>query len=216
VKKLFETKNISKVRIENILTLESKKHSTKEKIQLTKDPRSEKSRSEDISFMREFFEKEIKSVLCIGCRDDSELQSFISSGIDAKGVDINDNPSPRIIRLDAAKISNTFKENEFDIIYSRHSLEHIIDPDSFLESAGSIAKLGIYIVLPPGKEPRQGHPTHFNIMKEVTEKDVESEDVSHVQDIVNLINRDVKSVKIKTKPQEINKSKKEVLIGIKF
>ena len=216
MKKLFETKNLSEVVINNILTLESKKHSIKEKIQLTQDSKSEKSRSEDIDFIKKFFGKEIKSVLCVGCRDDSEVQSFVSAGINARGVDINDNPSPRIVRLDAAKISNIFKENEFDLIYSRHSLEHIIDPDLFLNAAGSIARLGMYIVLPPGKEPRPGHPTHFNIMKEVIEKDIKSEDVSYIQDIVDLISTDVTSVKIKTKAQEINKNKKEILIGIKF
>lgn len=215
MKKLFETKNLSTQQIESILKQESYKHSALNKINLTKEKASEESRKQDLQYMKNFF-GDIESIVCVGCRDESELQTFLKSNIDAKGIDINQNNSKLIKQEDAANIENCFANQKFDIVYSRHSLEHIINPEAFLNGASNISKKGVFIVLPPGTAPRPGHPTHFDIMKEIINKDENSNDMSKIKDILVLLNKEAKKVKLITKPQNINTQKKEIVIMIRF
>jgi len=215
MKKLFETKNLSTQQIENIIKQESYKHSAANKISLTREEASKESRNQDLQYIKDFFEN-IESIVCVGCRDESELQTFLKSNISAKGIDINQNNSDLILKEDAANIEKCFANQKFDLTYARHSLEHIIDPESFLEGASNISKKGMFIVLPPGIGPRPGHPTHFDIMKEIIDKDVNSNEMSKIRDILNLLSKEAKEIKLITQPQKINKQKKEVVIMIRF
>jgi len=64
-------------------------------------------------------------VLCIGCRNTSEINYFQSKGLhNVIGIDLF-SENPRIHVMDMHKL--TFADNSFDIIYSSHSLEHSYD-----------------------------------------------------------------------------------------
>lgn len=61
-------------------------------------------------------------VLCIGCRDTSELNYFKNHGfLDVVGIDLYSETS-EILVMDMHEMR--FSDNSFDIIYSCHSLEH--------------------------------------------------------------------------------------------
>jgi len=64
-------------------------------------------------------------VLCIGCRNTTELDYFRSKGANhVTGIDIYSDDET-ILVMDMHDM--TFPDNSFDVIYSSHSLEHAFD-----------------------------------------------------------------------------------------
>jgi len=119
----------------------------------------------DISAMKKFFPN-AKSVLCIGSREDSEVRDFISSGFDAVGIDIL-NETKLIKKIDAHDLDKHFDENEFDIVFASHVLEHVLYAKKVMRNIRYVAKEGVFIVLPITytRKPNWKHPTIFEIMR---------------------------------------------------
>lgn len=146
--------------MESILKKQRKKHSIGEFTVKRTD-----IRLIDISMIKNFFPN-AKSVLCIGSRDDSEVRDFINNGFNAVGIDILDK-TKLIKKIDAHNLDKHFSENEFDIIFASHVLEHVLDAEKVMVNIRSVAKNGVFIVLPMvyGRKPSWKHPTIFEIMK---------------------------------------------------
>jgi hypothetical protein len=120
-------------------------------------------RIEDIIHLRHYIPQAI-SVLCIGARDDSEIQTFINYGYDAKGIDIC-KESKLITKMDMAELSPKF--GTFDIAYCSHVLEHVIDPLVVFKAIRSVINQAIFVILPiVDRPPDIEHPTVYEIMKQ--------------------------------------------------
>lgn len=95
-----------------------------------------------------------QKVLCIGCRDTNELDYFRSKGMShVTGIDLFSN-SPDVQVMDMHNM--TFPDDEFDVIYSSHSLEHAYDPAQVIAEIVRIARPGalVGIEVPIGFQPR--------------------------------------------------------------
>lgn len=153
-------KGITSFKHKEVLEYQIKKHSTSKRKRYTIMRKS--LRNHDVALIRKFFSK-IKSVICMGCRDDSEVQTFIKAGFDAIGFDIN--CETRLIKkIDAHKMNEYF--DAVDLIYASHALEHMYDVDKVMKHVKSIAK-NVVIILPVSSnvESSLSHPTIFEIMK---------------------------------------------------
>ena len=119
-------------------------------------------RIEDIIHLKHFF-PDSKSVLCIGARDDSEIQTFIDAGYEAKGIDIC-RETNLITKMDMADLTTKF--GTFDIAYCSHVLEHVIDPLKVFKAIKRVTKKAIFIILPiVNRQPDIEHPTVYEVMK---------------------------------------------------
>jgi hypothetical protein len=106
-----------------------------------------------------------KKILCVGSRDEHEVKSLRKSGFEAIGIDLFSNDQSIIKILDMHEIEDNFLENEFDIIFSCHSLEHCCDPERVLRGFHKVSKIGAFIVLPFGKTSVDfTHPVNFDFM----------------------------------------------------
>lgn len=145
-----------------VINSEIKRHSTRKKQKLTAN--RHKYRMQDIAVMKEHFPT-VKTVLCIGCRHDSEVTDFIDAGYDAVGIDIA-NETKHIRKLDAHKL--TLHYDKFDFVYTSHSLEHMHDPKLVMNHIFMLKPQGVFITL-PFQRRNQGsilkHATLFDIMK---------------------------------------------------
>ncbi len=114
----------------------------------------------------------IKTILSIGCRAVVELNDLAKGGYELTGIDIvpPENEGEYLL-IDAHTMDEHFEENQFDLIYAAHSMEHMHDATKVLRSIRKIAKYGCLLVLPAfmrgltaKKKPRMNHPTIFDIM----------------------------------------------------
>ena len=120
-------------------------------------------RIEDIYHIKNFFPFST-SILCIGARDDSEVKTFINSGFKAKGIDIC-TQTDLIMKLDVEELSPAFT-GYFDVVYCSHVLEHVPNPIVAMKAIRSVAKHGVFIILPiVDRPPDIEHPTVFEIMR---------------------------------------------------
>lgn len=148
---------------EKIIELQKNQHSQSRKKQLT--VKRTNVRVNDIALLKKIFPN-AKSVLCVGSREDSEIKDFINVGFDAIGTDVLE--ETKLIReIDAHELDKYFTENEFDIIFASHLLEHVLDAKKVMENMRLLAKEGVFIVLPitPKHGPKWKHPSVFEIMK---------------------------------------------------
>ncbi len=123
----------------------------------------DKVRAQDIATTKSVFPK-AKSVLCIGCRDESEVTDFHKAGFTGQGIDLFTS-SDHVEKLDMHKMGDRFSENEFDVAYMSHSLEHCHDPKVVFESLSKITKMGVWIVLPNTKKADPHDSCIFDFMK---------------------------------------------------
>jgi hypothetical protein len=107
----------------------------------------------------------VKKILCVGARDVSEVKAFINREYEAIGIDLF-SADKNIIRLvDMHNIAQDFKENEFDLIFSCHSLEHSLYPDVVLQSFQKVSRIGAFIVLPFHAVPNSKDPVVLPFME---------------------------------------------------
>ena len=138
-------------------------------IDLNNDPnrramtsKRELRRIEDIVHIKHL-KRNAKKILCIGARDDSEIQTFIDAGYEAKGIDIC-RETNLITKMDMADLTTKF--GTFDIAYCSHVLEHVIDPLKVFKAIKRVTKKAIFIILPiVNRQPDIEHPTVYEVMK---------------------------------------------------
>ena len=103
-------------------------------------------------------------VLCIGARDNSEVQSFIDAGYYVSAIDVC-TETDLIMRRDMAEL-NPIDNGTFDIIYCSHVLEHVVDARETLKAIRSVARDIVFIILPiVDRAPDIEHPTVYEVMK---------------------------------------------------
>ena len=148
---------------EKVIELQKEQHSQSRKKKLTAQRAN--VRAQDIALLKRVFPN-AKSVLCVGSREDSEVRDFINNGFDTVGTDIT-GETALIREIDAHDLDKHFGEDEFDIVFASHVLEHVLDAKKVMKNMKVIAKEGVFIVLPmtPGHSPKWKHPTVFEIMK---------------------------------------------------
>lgn len=84
-------------------------------------------------------------ILCIGCRNTAEINYFKSQGANKViGIDLFSS-SPDITIMDMHKM--TFPDNNFDIIYSAHSLEHSYDVGKVVREIIRVASPGALVAV---------------------------------------------------------------------
>jgi SAM-dependent methyltransferase len=85
------------------------------------------------------------SVLCIGSRKASEIDYFRSKGISKViGIDLV-STSPDILVMDMHAM--TFPDDQFDVIYSSHSLEHAYDDSKVVAEIVRVARPGAFVIV---------------------------------------------------------------------
>ena len=157
-----------KVDAKEQIAAEVEKHSTKEKRETTASKHKHKIRANQIRMLQKHMPG-INSILCIGCRHDSEVAQFHKASKRAVGIDIA-NETELIRKIDAHELDQHFKPNTFDLVYAAHSLEHMHTPEKVLANIRRVAKKGVFIALPlPHKSgeaviPSVNHPAIYDVM----------------------------------------------------
>ena len=126
-------------------------------------------RAEDLQHIKSCFKG--RRCLCIGCREDAEVDDFVKEDIVAVGIDIL--PTERQIQGDMNRLDKYFSENSFDIAYSCHTLEHTYDPMKVLRMARQICREGIYLVLPIRDHPDEEEPVLLRVMQTQDTEDLD-------------------------------------------
>ncbi len=104
-----------------------------------------------------------KTVLCIGARDDSEVETFSKEGYTVSAIDVCIE-THLIKKMDVSELTPEF--GTYDIIYCSHVLEHVMDPIKTMKAIKSVARNIIFIILPiVDRKPDIEHPTVYEIMK---------------------------------------------------
>lgn len=85
------------------------------------------------------------SILCIGCRNNAEIDYFKSKVLmNVVGIDLF-SESPDILVMDMHDM--TFPNNHFDIIYSSNSLEHAYNVHKVVNEIIRVARLGAVVAI---------------------------------------------------------------------
>lgn len=94
-----------------------------------------------------------KTVLCLGSRDDSEVQSFLDNGYDAMGIDLF--KTKLITECDMARIYEhpTLKDARFDIVIALEALEHCLDFEGLVRGLRLVCTGHFVCMFPILKEP---------------------------------------------------------------
>lgn len=126
-------------------------------------------RAEDIENIKSLFKG--RRCLCVGCREDAEVDDFVKNGFEALGIDIL--PTERQVQGDMNRLDKYFSPESFDVAYSCHTLEHTYDPLKVLRMVRSICSEGIYLVLPIRDEPDCEEPVFLDTMRSRKTSDLE-------------------------------------------
>jgi SAM-dependent methyltransferase len=91
-------------------------------------------------------------VLCVGCRNDVELNLFQEAGVsEVVGIDVASRRRD-ILVMDMHDMS--FDDDRFDAVYASHSLEHAFDVDRVVAELKRVARpgavIGVEVPLGPG------------------------------------------------------------------
>lgn len=79
---------------------------------------------------------EIKTILCVGCRDVSELTFFREKGYIVEGIDLLKNQP--YITCDMSHMGETLKDKKYDAVISIESLEHCLDLKGFISGLNQV------------------------------------------------------------------------------
>ncbi len=96
-----------------------------------------------------------KKVLELGCGRGDFLNEFVNSGFEGHGTDISEYsnqffPNLHLKKVDMANEKLPYKDNFFDIIYSKSIIEHFYYPEKVFQEAYRVLKPGgIIITLTP-------------------------------------------------------------------
>src|SRR5687768_15550061 len=77
-----------------------------------------------------FGKLDFDTVLDVGSGNGKMIDYFSSRGKKVTAVDLHPTREG-IQKMDFMK--NTFKDNQFDLVYSAHMIEHLSDPEKFVE-----------------------------------------------------------------------------------
>lgn len=125
--------------------------------------------------------KKVK-VLDVGCRNGVFLDLLIHKGYNnVQGVDLVQKcvdsctkDGLKVIHADCQNLSLVFGDTLFDVVYSRHTLEHVIDPSKALNEFWRILKVnGICFIIIPIQKPcrnkdiKWGHAFVFTNKKQL-------------------------------------------------
>jgi SAM-dependent methyltransferase len=85
------------------------------------------------------------NVLCVGCRNTAEIDYFTQQSVQkVVGVDLfSENDRIQVMDMHAM----TFNNDQFDLVYSAHSLEHSINPEQAILEFLRVLKPGGSIVI---------------------------------------------------------------------
>lgn len=98
---------------------------------------------------KKFLKSKPKKILDVGCGDGRYIKAFENLGCTVYGIDIKPQNN-KIIKLDITKDRFPFKDNEFDLVFGRAVIEHIINPDNFLQESSRVLKTnGAMLILTP-------------------------------------------------------------------
>ena len=85
------------------------------------------------------------SILCVGCRNLSEINSFEAAGFEhVTGIDLQ-STDPRILVMDMHNMS--FADDSFDIVYATHVLEHSFDLRRAVSELVRVARPGAHVIV---------------------------------------------------------------------
>jgi len=89
-----------------------------------------------------------KTMLCVGARDDSELNFFEEKDYITEGLDLF--ATEKIIECDMSKIHehSYFKNQKYDIVFSNESLEHCLDLDGFVKGLSLVCSKYFVCMVP--------------------------------------------------------------------
>ncbi len=81
-----------------------------------------------------------KSILCLGCRDDSEIEFFEKKGYKTDGIDLYS--TKKIIKCDMSRLLHHkyFKKKKYDIIFGMEALEHCLNFEKLLKAINKMCK----------------------------------------------------------------------------
>jgi len=183
--KKFINEKITESQFNDYVKIEAKKQS--KKLEKTKLKIASRDKEGELKNIKNIFYN-TSSILCIGCRDDSEVIAFKKYFTLARGIDIC-NKTEEITKIPAENIDTIYKNNEFDLIYSSHSLEHMIYPSDVLKNIRKISKNGFYVILPyekPLTTPCKKHKVIFNVSFLDNKSKIEDIDAAIKLDFVDL------------------------------
>jgi len=114
--------------------------------------------------------KKDEKLLDIGCGHGIQCNKFANLGLDVFGVDNIASPSFdnfKYCNVDLATNPLPFENNCFDYVFSKSVIEHIVDPDCFLNECKRVLKPGgMIIVMTPDWESQMqifyDDPTHVH------------------------------------------------------
>ena len=94
-----------------------------------------------------------KNILCVGARDDCEVDFFNERGYETIGIDLYN--TEKIIKCDMAKMHThpILKDMRFDIVLSCHSMEHCLDFEGFITGLDLLCKKYFVCMMPYTPEP---------------------------------------------------------------
>jgi SAM-dependent methyltransferase len=112
-----------------------------------------------------------KTILDIGCNDGYMVDYFNKRGKAAIGIDESVNPVDRIYHkqnditvLEMDMHDLNFKDESYDAVWCRHTLEHSFSPLQVLAEITRVLKPGgfLFCILPPPPSPSQYYPGHYH------------------------------------------------------
>jgi SAM-dependent methyltransferase len=109
-----------------------------------------------------------QSVLCVGCRNDTEIRYFRSRGAGhVVGIDLYQ-AGADILIMDMHDLK--FGDSTVDVVYSRHSFEHSYDTrKAAMEFVRVVKAGGVVVIEVPGRHKGGGDYNYFTSLEDVLE-----------------------------------------------